>query len=200
MAKTIEFFYEFSSPYGYLAANLIDVIAEKHGCEVNWRPFLLGAVFKSEGTQPLLDYPMKGDYSKRDMERSARLHGLPMNWPPRFPILTVNAARAVYWAGDLDIAWRRRLSLALYHAAYGEGRDIGKVEEVLAVCEAEGLDPQEVQQALGDPRVKDRLRDETQAAIDLKVFGSPFMIVDGEPFWGVDRLDQLDRWLETGGW
>ncbi|WP_259779325.1 2-hydroxychromene-2-carboxylate isomerase [Aestuariispira ectoiniformans] len=200
MAKTIEFFYEFSSPYGYLAANLIDAIAEKHGCEVNWRPFLLGAVFKSEGTQPLLDYPMKGDYSKRDMERSARLYGLPMNWPPRFPMLTVNAARVVYWAGDLNVAWRRRLSRALYHAAYGDGRDIGKVEEVLAVCEAEGLDPQEVQQALGDQRVKDRLRDETQAAIDLKVFGSPFMIVDGEPFWGVDRLDQLDRWLETGGW
>lgn len=200
MQQTIEFFYEFSSPYGYVAANLIDGIAEKHGRLVNWRPFLLGAVFKSEGTQPLLNYPMKGAYSKHDMERTARLHGLPMVWPPRFPLLTVNAARAVYWAGDIDPSWRRRLSLAFYKATYGEGRDIGKKEEVFAVCAAEGFDPEEVAQALSDDKIKDRLRDETQAAIDLKVFGSPFMIVDGEPFWGVDRLDQMDRWLETGGW
>lgn len=200
MRSPIEFFYEFSSPYGYIGAQLIEEIGARYDCEIRWRPFLLGAVFQSEGTQPLVHYPLKGEYSKHDMERTARLHDIPLVWPPKFPFLSVNAARTVYWAGDIDPNWRKRLTLAFYNAAFARGQDISSVEGVLEVCKDEGLNPEEVKAAIADPVVKDRLREETQAAIDLKVFGSPFFIVDGEPFWGVDRLDQLDRWLETGGW
>ena len=86
------------------------------------------------------------------------------------------------------------------HAAFGEGRSIAQPEAVVAVAEGLGLDGGRLGQALKDPDLKERLKSEVQGAIDKGVFGSPFFLVDGEPFWGHDRLDDLERWLETGGW
>ena len=200
MAEPIDFYFEFSSPFGYMGAHLIEGVAAKYGREVNWRPFLLGAVFKAEGTQSLVSYPMKGPYSKRDIERSAKYHGISFTWPPSFPIFTVNAARAVYWQQDQDPEAAKGLALSIYDQAFREGRDIADSAVLADAATAAGIDAEAMLGAIKSPEVKQRLKDETAAAIDRKVFGSPFFIVDGEPFWGVDRLPQLERWLETGGW
>src|SRR5690625_5863739 len=77
----LDFYFDFSSPYGYLAAEQIEALAARHGRRVAWRPFLLGAVFKQIGGQPLVQQPLKGDYSRRDMERSARELELPLRFP-----------------------------------------------------------------------------------------------------------------------
>jgi len=88
----------------------------------------------------------------------------------------------------------------VFHAAFGEGRAVTSAELVAALAEPIGVDRAELLAALADPAVKQRLRAETDAAIARGAFGSPFVVVDGEPFWGSDRLDQVDRWLATGGW
>lgn len=200
MAEPIAFYFEFSSPYGYLAAQRIDEMGARHGREVVWKPFLLGAVFKTTGQQPLLGIPMKGDYGRHDMERSARFMGVPFTIPKVFPFMSVAACRAFYWLSDQDPKKAKDLAKALYAAAFGEGRDISGAEAVIEVAESLGIDRVALTEALRDPAVKDRLRAEVDKSAKAGVFGSPFIVVDGEPFWGHDRLEQAERWLETGGW
>src|SRR5215470_16185085 len=99
MAAPIDFYFDFSSPYGYLASEKIEALAAKHGRGVNWRPMMLGVVFKQTGAVPLLQIPIKGEYSRRDMERSARFHGIPgFRVPSKFPIPSQAPARIVLWA------------------------------------------------------------------------------------------------------
>lgn len=198
--SSIDFYFDFSSPYGYLASHRIDDIAQKHGREAMWRPFLLGIVFGITGQSPLTSQPLRGDYAMHDFTRSARALGVPFVMPEPFPVLTLAAGRAYYWLHHRDPALARRFAKSVYHRIFGEGGDISTPEAITAIAEACGADGRELAAALVDKAVKDRLRVETQAAIDHGVFGSPFVLVDGEPFWGADRLDQVDKWLETGGW
>ncbi len=200
MAAAIEFYFDFSSPYGYLAAQRIDEVVEEYGREVAWKPFLLGALFKTTGSQPLLDIPLKGDYARRDLARSARLFDIPFVLPETFPFMSVAACRATYWLGERDAEHAKALAAALFDAAFGAGRSINRPEEVAAIAAELGHDADEVRAAVQDQRIKDLLRHEVDAAIAKGVFGSPYIIVDGEPFWGSDRLDDIALWLETGGW
>ncbi len=200
MAAAIEFYFDFSSPYGYLAAQRIDEVVEEHGCEVAWKPFLLGALFKTTGSQPLLDIPMKGDYARRDLARSARLYDIPFVLPETFPFMSVAACRATYWLGERDAEDAKALAAALFDAAFGAGQSISRPEEVAAIAAELGHDEDEVRAAVQDQRIKDLLRREVDAAIAKGVFGSPYIIVDGEPFWGFDRLNDIAVWLKTGGW
>jgi 2-hydroxychromene-2-carboxylate isomerase len=200
MPEPIDFYFDFSSPYGYLASTRIDGIAEKHGRAVRWRPFLLGAVFKTTGQRPLTEQPMRGDYHRRDFARSARLFGVPFRLPDPFPFAAVAPSRAFYWLADRDPAKAKAFARAVFQAAFGEGRAVTSADRVAGLAEPLGIERADLLAALDDPAVKERLRVETDAAIARGAFGSPFIVVDGEPFWGSDRLDQVDRWLATGGW
>jgi 2-hydroxychromene-2-carboxylate isomerase len=184
----IDFYFDFSSPYGYLAANKIEALAAKHGRGVNWRPILLGVAFKATGSGPLPSIPLKGDYAKRDFLRSARFHGVRFNLPQPFPVSTVAACRAFYSLNDEKA--RVKLAKALYHAYFVDNVNIGDGANVLKVANGIGLKPDIENQA-----VKDKTRAEVDAALAKGVFGSPYVVVDGEPFWGMDRFDQLERWL-----
>lgn len=196
----IDFYFDFSSPYGYFAAAKIDDIAARHGRTVTWRPILLGAVFKVTGQQPLPTIPLKGGYARHDLERSARLFGLAFRLPTKFPIASTAACRAFYAITDRDPALAKRLALALYDAYFVHDRDISAPEVTVEVGSGIGIGNDELTAALNNAALKDRLRNEVDAAIGRGVFGSPYVVVDGEPFWGSDRLDQVERWLSTGGW
>lgn len=196
----IEFYFDFSSPYGYLAAHKVDSIARLYGRAMNWRPILLGVIFKTTGAQPLLDIPIKGPYTRRDMERTARFLGMPLVFPEVMPFPSIAAARAVYWTQDRDPEKARELCLALYDRAFAEGGDIRDAAAVLDCAAGIGIDRDMLMAALQDPAVKERLKTENEAAMAAGVCGSPFFVVDDEPFWGADRLDHLERWLATGGW
>ena len=200
MAQPVDFYFDFSSPYGYFAANRIDAIAGRHGREVTWRAILLGAVFKVTGQQPLPTIPLKGEYANRDLERSARLFGLPFRMPSKFPISSMAPCRAFYFLHDSDPALAKRVALALYEAYFAHDRDISAPQETIDVAAKLGVDGEALARALNDAPVKERLRREVDEAIGRGVFGSPYIVVDGEPFWGSDRLDQVERWLATGGW
>ena len=200
MTDAIDFYFDFSSPYGYLGAERIDAIAAKHGRAVTWRPFLLGAVFKAIGGSPLVDQPMKGPYSRHDMARSARLHGIAYTVPDPFPVNSIAACRAYYWLADSDSAKAHDLALALYRGYFAHNRDLSRPETVVETAQGLGVDGDALVAALQDQAVKDRLRSENDAALERGVFGSPTVFVGDEMFWGHDRLDHIDRWLETGGW
>jgi len=200
MAAPIDFYFDFSSPYGYLAAQKIDALAAKHGRSVDWHPVLLGVVFKQTGMAPLTGIPLKGDYSKRDFARSARFHGIAeFRMPSRFPIASQAPARIVLWLKAQDRALSVRVAKALFHAYFREDIDISDADASVAVAAREGIDAAAARAAIDDPAVKDALKREVEQAIGRGVFGSPFVIVDGEPFWGLDRFDQIERWLATGG-
>jgi 2-hydroxychromene-2-carboxylate isomerase len=200
VANPIDFYFDFSSPYGYFAASKIEDIAARHGRTVTWRPILLGAVFKVTGQQPLPTIPLKGDYAKHDLERTAKLLNLPFRLPTKFPIPTTSPARAFYHLNNRDPALAKRLALALFVAYFADDVDISSPENTADIAAHAGVDRAEMLEALNDPAVKDRLRHEVDAAVALGVFGSPYIVVDGEPFWGSDRLDQVEKWLSTGGW
>ncbi len=200
MPDPVDFYFDFSSPYGYLAARKIDGIAAKYGRGVIWRPYLLGAAFKTTGQQPLLNIPLKGDYARRDLARTARREGAPFRLPEKFPFLSVAACRAFYWLSDRDSVLARALALALYDAAFAQGRDISGGEAVVGIAAGLGVDAGELTAALSDPGVKARLAAEVDAAIARGAFGSPYIVIDGEPFWGNDKLQEVEAWLKTGGW
>jgi 2-hydroxychromene-2-carboxylate isomerase len=198
--KPIDFYFEFSSPYGYIASRLVDDFEKRVGRPVNWRPMLLGPVFKVTGQAPLVEVPMKGEYSKMDFSRSARLHKVPYKHPEKFPVGTVAALRSFYWVNDHQPAKARPLAKALYSAYFVESRDISAPATVVEIAKSVGVDSAALALALDDPALKERARKEVEAAIAAGVFGSPFFVVDGEPFWGVDRLPMVEDWIRTGGW
>ena len=196
----LPYYYDFNSPYGYIGAHEITELAAKHGRTVDWHPTLLGAIFKVTGAGPLPNVPLKGDYSKRDFVRSAKFHGLDLTFPAEHPFSPVAASRAVIWARGKSQDDARELSLALYDAVWVQGRSIAAPDAVATIAGEAGFDADAVAAGMNDPAVKQTLIDEVEDAIKKGVFGSPFVFVDGEPFWGVDRFDQIDKWLTTGGW
>jgi 2-hydroxychromene-2-carboxylate isomerase len=198
-AASLDFHFDFSSPYGYMAAHKIDALAARHGRTVNWKPMLLGVVFKQTGSAPLTQIPLKGDYSRRDFERSARFHDIPFRMPPVFPIASQGPARIVVWARAQGEEAASRVAKALYRAYFLDGLDISTPHVAAEVAAQAGFDAAQARAAIDDPAIKDALKRDVDAALAAGVFGSPFIIVDGEPFWGLDRFDQLDRWLATGG-
>lgn len=196
----IEFYFDFSSPYGYLMAEKIDALAERFGRRVLWRPVLLGVIFQASGSRPPVDgSSAKSRYMERDFVRSARFMGVPYNPPSRFPLPTQNAARAFYWLEDRDSAEARRFARAVYRAFFVEDKDISSPEVVFDIAAGLGIDRAALAEAVKSQALKDRLKAEVDAALDKGVFGSPHVIIDGEPFFGADRLPQIERWLADGG-
>ena len=200
MAEPIDFYFEFASPYGYLASTQIEAIATRLGRTVAWHPIMLGAAFKETGAKPLTQTPLKGPYLLHDVPRFARLLGVPLTLPPVMPMNSLAASRACVWVEEENPAEAKRLAQALLHVHWGEGRDLSAPEAVAEVAAGPGIDRGALLTAVADQRIKDRLKELTQAAIERGVFGSPFVFVDGEPFWGADRLPQIEAWLSEGGW
>ena len=198
MSAAIDFYFDFSSPYGFLAAQKIEALARKYGRAVDWHPVLLGVIFKETAMAPLTEIPLKGDYSRRDFARSARFHGIDFRMPSKFPIPSQAPARIVLWLKGRDPAFAVRVAKALYRAYFLGAVDISDPEQAIAVAVKEGVNANEARTAIAEPAVKEQLKREVEQAMARGVFGSPYIIVDGEPFWGVDRFEQIERWLATG--
>lgn len=199
MSAPIDFYFDFTSPYGYLMSEKIEALAERFGRKARWHPVLLGLIFKKTGSQPPVDVPLKSPYTLRDFERSARFLDVPYRHPSRFPLPTQAAARTFYWLHDRDCVLARQFAHAVYRALFREDRDISVPETIVQIAGALGVDATELNAALATPELKARLPLVCEQAMARGVFGSPFVIVDDEPFFGVDRLPQIEQWLVTGG-
>jgi 2-hydroxychromene-2-carboxylate isomerase len=197
--EPIDFYFDFSSPYGYIAATKITGLAARHARSVRWRPFLLGAVYKETGQAPL-ENALKRNYLFRDLPRHARFHGIPFEIPATFPEGLIAPARAVYWIEDRAPEKAGNFAEAAYRAYWVEGRRLADPNVVADIAAAQGFAKDDLLTGLNDAALKERFKRENEAALQRGVFGSPFIFVDGEPFWGSDRLDEVERWLATGGW
>ena len=157
MSADIEFYFDFSSPYGYLASFLIDDLAARHGRNVNWRPMMLGIAMKQTGSQPLVAIPIKGDYSRHDIERTARRLKIPFVFPDPFPIMTLAAARAFYWISGDDPVRGRTFAKAAYQTYFGEGQDISTPATVVEIAGQLGVDRELLLSGLNSPLTKSSL-------------------------------------------
>lgn len=201
MPAPIQFYFDVISPYGYLGAFGIEALAARTGRAVDWRPMLLGiTMFKVMGLKAVPETPLKGAYAAHDWPRFARLMGLPSAPEAKTQFAPLPAMRAFCWLDDRDRALAKQLMLAVYRAHWGEGRDMSTPAAVAAEARALGVDPSDLLAAVQSDTVKARLRARVDEAIAAGVFGCPTFVVDGEMFWGADRLWQVERWIETGGW
>lgn len=196
----IDFYFDFSSPYGYFASIQVDALAARHGRACHWHPMLLAPAFQASGNVRLIDQPMKGAYSRHDWDRVARLHGIPYRFPEPFPVGTVAAARAFWWLDANRPDQAKPFGHAIFAAYFADGRNVSEKPVVAQVAAEQGIDPAELMAAIELPEIKAKLRDETDGAIARGVFGAPYLVVDGEAFWGFDRLPMIDEWLRRGGW
>ena len=199
MTKPIDFYFDFSSPYAYLMARDLTHLAQRQGRDLVWRPILLGAIFKQTGRTPPIDGSARGEYLRHDIERTARRKGLRLNWPAEFPFSSVAAARAIYWLNRSSPKRAQHLAAALMDAIWIEGRALNDPDVLNEVAGRLDVDVEAMNQAVQDPEIKALLKQEMDHAMSQNVFGSPWVVVDGEPFWGNDRLDDIQHWLQTGG-
>ena len=184
----LEFWYEFASPYSYLAAIRIEALAEAAEVDVRWRPFLLGPIFAAQGwnTSPFNLFPAKGRYMWRDMERQAARLGLPCRRPAPFPQNALLAARVAVYGSDHP--WGPTFTKAVYRHEFGEGHSIADPAVIHAVLKELGLDGDRILKGAQSEANKERLKALTEEARSRGVFGAPTFFADGEIFWGNDRL------------
>jgi 2-hydroxychromene-2-carboxylate isomerase len=196
--RTISFWFDFSSPYSYIASEWIGALAARHGRRVRWHAMLLGVTFQAAELKSPVSYPIKRDYAMRDFARSARFEGVPLTMPERFPIPTQNAARVFWWLDAQDPQRAVDWAHAGLRAFFARGVMLDDPAALKALCAESGLDADAAERAWNDPQWKDKLKQVNQQAIEAGMFGAPYFVIDGEPFWGNDRKPQIERWLASG--
>jgi 2-hydroxychromene-2-carboxylate isomerase len=185
----IDFYFDFASPYGFIAAMQIDAIEGP----VCWRPFLLGAVYKTFGQSPL-EHPLKRQYViEMDAPRMARRIGLELKVPENFPEHALPPSRAFYWIDQRDHVKAVTFAKLVYRKYWLEGCATSDAAVAAKVATAVGFDQDAVVAGIQEESTKARLIHENEEAIRKGVFGSPFFLVDGEPFWGSDRIALLTQ-------
>lgn len=200
-APRIDFWFDFASPYGYFMSEKIDALAARYDRSVRWRPLLLFAVLRVLDLPAPLGSDIKRDYMRQDFERSARFLGVPYRLPEGFPAATQHAARAFYLLDSLEDAgpaMAARFARSVMRDYFVDGAPIGEIEWIAArvVREASALgDVHQVIASLQSATAKAALAAAVGSAIAQRIFGSPFIVIDGEPFFGVDRLPQIEATL-----
>jgi 2-hydroxychromene-2-carboxylate isomerase len=198
---TIEFYFDFISPYGYLGSTQVEALAARHGRTVDWKPVLLGiTVMKVMGLKPLPETPLKKDYILIDKPRMAKLLGVPLVDHGLKGVNSLAASRAFLWLKAQDPALAVRFAHRIYERLWVHGEDITPPQAVVEEGAALGVDRAALMSAIESPEMKAALKDAVDAAIAKGVFGVPTFIADGEPLWGVDRLWMLEHWLKRGNW
>ena len=198
MSKTVEFWFDVGSPYSYLAWRALPAIAAECDARIDWRPMLLGGVFKATGNHSPVEVPAKGRWAFVDLQRWARRIGTRLAMNPHFPINTLALMRgAVAMKLRSDEELQRYLE-AVFEAIWCDGKNMGDPQVIAQVLQAAGFDPQQVFALANDAEVKDRLKADTEEAISRGVFGAPTFFVGDEMFWGQDRLDFVADALRGG--
>lgn len=194
MARTLEFYFDYGSPYSYLADTQVEAIARRTGATLVRKPMLLGGVFKATGNHSPAELPQKSAWSGFDMPMWARHYGVPFQRNPFFPVNTLALMRGAA-AAQLDGLFER-YHPAVFKAMWVEGRNLNDMKEVAAVLTAAGLDAGKFGARIQDQDVKDGLKTTTEEAVARGVFGAPTCFVDKMMFFGNDRLPFVELALK----
>ena len=188
MTKIVEFFYDFGSPTVYLAATQLPTIAGTVGATIDWRPMLLGGVFKSTGNQSPVAVAAKAVYMNDDLQRFAKRYEVPFRFNPHFPINTLALMRGAVAYKD-DAVASSTYRDAIFTAIWVNARNLNEPDVMGQVLGDAGLDPAELMNRIGEQTVKDQLIANTEEAVNRGVFGAPTFFVGDQMFFGQDRLD-----------
>ncbi len=202
MSANMDFYFDFISPFGYLASLRVDELAQKYGRECRWHSMLLGiSVLKVMGLPPLTQIPLKGDYLGIDLKRYLRRHKLTLarsrDIAPSNPI---PAGRAFHWIDQRDPALAKSVAKAILDAYWQQAADIGSADAVIAIAERVGADAAGLNAGFASGEADRLLRAAVDRSLARGVFGSPFFVIDGEPFFGLEKMELVEEWLASGGW
>ena len=197
MAEPIKFYFDFNSTFSYIAIQRIDELAAKNGRNVDWRAISLGHLFQAQNITPPPSLPAKFKYLSIDFPRSCAMAGLPCKMPASFPP-DVRLARYVFWhLKAKDEGLSHRFSKLVSAAIFGRGEDMATAAHLAQACGSLGLTEAAIEAAGSDSAAKKAVVNALDGAVADGMIGAPFFVVDGEAFWGADRLDQLD-WRLSG--
>jgi 2-hydroxychromene-2-carboxylate isomerase len=193
--KQLEFFFDYVSPFSYLANSQVEAIAERTGAELVYRPFLLGGVMQATGNQPPATLPARGSYLPKDIGRWVRRYGIPFKFNPSFPMKTLEAMRAALAAQAQGVF--PAYHAALFQAAWAEPANLAEPAVLRDLIAKAGLDPAALLAAAATEPIKEKLKANTAEAVERGAFGAPTFFVDGEIFFGNDRLDFVEEALRA---
>ena len=197
MGKKLEFFYDCSSPWTYLAFSKIEDVARRHNADLIWRPILVGGVFNAvnPSVYETRERPVKpkARYYAKDLQDWAHLYGLKIGQPTVFPVNSVKAMRGAFVAHEHGKI--SPYSRCVFEQYWGEDRDISKDEVLRDIVKMVGLDEREYFSKIASPEYKDKLKHNTDELIERGGFGSPTIFVDGSMFFGNDRLMLVEHAL-----
>jgi 2-hydroxychromene-2-carboxylate isomerase len=191
MNSPILFYFDFASPYAWFALESVEALARDHGRVLEWRPILLWAALKAHGIPPPLEIAVKREYFLADMQRSAAFHGVAYREPAKLPTSSHLATRLYHSIAARDLELAKAFGRDVFTSFFVAGEDIGDENVVLKLAARRGLVDDEARQGMNGPLGRERLAANIEAAIADSVCGSPFFILDGEPFFGADRVDQM---------
>jgi 2-hydroxychromene-2-carboxylate isomerase len=193
--KIVDFYFDLSSPYSYLAATQVPALVARTGADVRWKPVVLAAVFKAAGNTMPAQSPPKARYMFHDLERWARKYGVPFTMSSRFPLNTIKPERLVIAA---EASGRSaEVAQELFRAMWADDRDITSELEMRAAALAAGVDPNGLLAAIETGAVKDKLRAYTDEAVAREVFGAPTFAHGDKLYWGNDRIEFLEEALRA---
>lgn len=192
----LEFFFDYGSPYSYLADTQLAGLCDRRGCELVYRPMLLGGVFKATGNRSPAQETVepKRAYGGVEMGRWVAFYDVRFQGNPHFPIDTLRIMRMAHAAQRADVF--ERYHAVLYPAFWVDGRNLGDEAVLSALLDAAGLDAGALLEAAADPEVKASLRATTDEAVARGAFGAPTFFVGDEMFFGADRLPFVERALD----
>lgn len=196
MSHSVEYFFDFASPYAYLGSEMVESVCRRGGAELKWMPMVLGGVFQARGHTAPLDKPWRRDYMLADLKALAEVHGIPYKQRTQFLFKPVTALRAVLQVPQGP--QRAQAIHAIYRAVWAQDLDVGDPAVLARVLSEAGFDGAALVEGTNNPAVKDELKSNTDQAVARGVFGAPTMFLDGKRmFWGHDRLPLLEHYLKT---
>jgi 2-hydroxychromene-2-carboxylate isomerase len=196
-AGDLEFFFDFISPYGYFASERVLALAAQLQRRVRWRPFHMRAVMKDHlgVTQAMSDVPLKGAYVRRDVRRTAELHGFPYAPAPTAGFSSVTAARVFYLVQAHDVQQAAAYAQAVFRSHHARGISPNTWAQCASLAQAAGVPDGVVDEGVHGGLARDRFRQATEDAVAAGVWGTPTLRIDAELFWGFDRMDAVAAWV-----
>ena len=195
----LQFFFDFVSPYSYLASTQLDALAARRGIEITWEPALLGAIMKATGNTPPAALPARAQYLMGDLARWAVLYDVPFSFSPYFPPNSMAALRGALHLRATNPAAFAIYNRLMFRATWGEGKDPSSRDVIGAIAKAAGADADAVIAANDDATVKAMLKAQTERAVAEGAFGMPYFVLESEgvreKYFGNDRLELIERRL-----
>ena len=194
---TIDFWYTIGSTYTYLSAMRLGEVQARTGIAFEWRPFSVRQIMLEMDNRPFIDKPEKTRYMWRDLERRAQTYGIDLVVPAPYPLPELDLANRVALVGREE-GWCEAYTKATYTRWFNNGQPAGEQPNLRESLQQIGQDPQRVIECAKSEGIAEAWRASTAQARSLGIFGSPTFAVDGELFWGDDRLDDALAWIQRG--